>query len=207
MGPTQAGQLLRRNWGLAGMFAILVASLAANVVLGLRLRGWTPPQALKQGGVQENSFLPPIPVVEEDGSKSYLRFDSGCPCILYVLSPTCSWCRRNQRNIETLASAVKSKYRIDGLSVAENRPSLDLQSLGMNFASQHGEGSKMAFHVHYLDSPDLMKQLGLYATPQTVIVGADGIVKKVWVGAYLEDRRKEIEQFFGIRLPGISLEE
>lgn len=42
---------------------------------------------------------------------------------------------------------------------------------------------------------------GVTGTPQTIVVGTDGIVQKVWFGAYTPDVKHDVEAFFGLDLP------
>jgi len=42
-------------------------------------------------------------------------------------------------------------------------------------------------------------------TPQTILVGTDGVVKKVWLGALTATQQSEVEKYFSVRLPGLSL--
>jgi hypothetical protein len=48
-----------------------------------------------------------IPVIDALGSRTEIRFDSDRPTVLYVLSPRCGWCSRNEDNIRALALAKR----------------------------------------------------------------------------------------------------
>jgi hypothetical protein len=41
----------------------------------------------------------------------------------------------------------------------------------------------------------------LTGTPQTIVVGTDGIVRKVWFEAFTPDVKRDVEAFFGLPLP------
>jgi hypothetical protein len=53
----------------------------------------------------------------------------------------------------------------------------------------------------------LPKGFNPQATSQMIVVGSDGIVKKVWVGALGSGGRnkEEVEQVFHVKLPGFEL--
>ncbi len=42
---------------------------------------------------------------------------------------------------------------------------------------------------------------GVTATPQTIVVGPDGVVRRAWLGAYTPEIKHEVETFFGMSLP------
>jgi len=43
-------------------------------------------------------------------------------------------------------------------------------------------------------------------TPQTIVVSPEGQVVENWTGAYTEEQQKQVEQYFGITLPGLKAE-
>ena len=47
------------------------------------------------------------------------------------------------------------------------------------------------------------RQYGFVATPQTIVVRS-GVVTASWAGAYVADVRKQVEEFFTLRLPNIA---
>lgn len=46
--------------------------------------------------------------------------------------------------------------------------------------------------------------LGLGATPQTV-VSREGRVVKNWIGAFGPNSQADVEEFFGVQLPGLTV--
>jgi hypothetical protein len=42
-------------------------------------------------------------------------------------------------------------------------------------------------------------------TPQTILINSDGKVEKLWIGVLSLDERNEVEQFFSLKLPEITL--
>jgi hypothetical protein len=60
------------------------------------------------------------------------------------------------------------------------------------------------FPIYRKVSPESIEMLGLASTPQTIVIGSDGKVLKNWVGAFTSRVQPEIEQFFEVRLPGLT---
>jgi hypothetical protein len=172
----------------------LAASLALNVALGWKVQSLTARPATRPGGVQAGTVLPSIPVVGLDGASATLSFRDPRPTILYVLSPHCGWCTRNQANIAALARAHGRRFRFVGLSIARD---------GL---ASYAERAQLGFPIFALAAERLIAELDLQATPQTVVVSPAGRVERVWVGAYLQSQ-PEIERFFGVELPGLIPEE
>jgi|SRR5580658_4425143 hypothetical protein len=144
-------------------------------------------------GVREGVVLPTIHVVDKDGKRIALDFNGNRRSVLYILSPTCIWCKRNKANIVMLASAESSQIRFIGLSTAPDR-------LG-----EYVKGSALPFPVYALSSPAEVRKFGLLdVTPQTVLVATGGKVQKVWTGAFQGAEQKEIESFFDVKLPGLQ---
>ncbi len=184
---------LRQNPGLIVLFLLFSASLALNVALGWRLKASAGPAAPSPGGVQKESVLPEMAVRDVNGGAVTVTFDASRPTILYVLSPACSWCDRNHANIAALSSSPKTaQYRFVGLSTTGKGLADYVKTKGLPFP---------VFHV---DSEELITTLGLYATPQTVLVEKGGRVERVWVGAWDKKQQAEIESFFGVMVPGMQ---
>src|SRR5262249_38825740 len=117
---------------------------------------------------------------------------SNKPTVLYVITPSCIWCRRNQPNIEKIAEAKANDFRFIGLSLAES---------GLKeYVDEH----HLKFPVYTGLTAETVRSLGLGSTPQTIVVSPEGKILKVWTGAYMENLRPEVEAYFGIQLPGIG---
>lgn len=116
----------------------------------------------------------------------------GMPTIVYVFTPQCGWCKRNQANLRALVEQTAGRYRVVALSLTEK----DL--LGYAKSLPTGIGV-------YREPSDATRQtLGLGGTPQTIIVGSTGVVEASWVGAYQGKDKDDIERKLAIRLPGLS---
>ena len=93
-------------------------------------------------------------------------------------------------NWQQLIQATQAKYRFvvisseqDGLEAYLDRHALPLPVV-----------------TEILDAA-IFDRIKAGGTPQTIVVGQDGIVKKAWRGAYRAATKAEVEQYFGVTLP------
>lgn len=184
--------LVRRNRPDAFLLLLLVASLSLNVYLGWKV---------KQGGVEPDTAkavagmkVDPITAVDLDGKPFTIAYNGiNKPTVFYVITPSCIWCRRNQANVNRLADAKANDFRFVGLSLAES---------GLK---EYVEEHHLKFPVYARLPAETVESLGLGGTPQTIVVSPEGEILKVWTGAYIEDLRPEVEAYFGIQLPGLTV--
>jgi thiol-disulfide isomerase/thioredoxin len=191
--PQTLLRTLKANAGLIFLFVVLASSLSLNVALGRELQRRPPTTAARMAGLQADTVMPPISAQDRSGNPVQITFQGDRPTVLYVLSPLCGWCKRNEPNIQALASAGAGKYRFVGLSTNG-----DLQQL-----NELLKANPLPFEVYFMDSVELIEKLDLGVTPQTAIVAADGRIERTWQGAYDESISKEVESLFGVALPGL----
>jgi hypothetical protein len=179
-----------KNAGTVFLVFALFASLTLNVYQGLDARGAFAPVP----GVKVGAKLPgSIPLVDQDGKPAVLAFaDDSRKSVLYVLSPLCGWCKKNEANIKALALDASSRFRFVGVSI-------EAKNLKEYVAEGH-----VPFPVYLVSSKDQIDKLHFDGTPQTVVVGVGGRVEKSWQGAYLTNNQQEVEKFFGVKLPGLQ---
>ncbi len=176
-----------RNAGVIAFGAVLAGSLALNVVLGLRQ---TEPstQIVRSGGVQAGDTIPPVPVTTS-GAVRPLQFAR--KTVLYVFSPTCDWCKRDYPNLMAIHAAAQGRF--DFVGVTMNTRQLP------EYLAQHPFPGPVASVAEAALPPEFAKDLKV--TPQLLVVDEGGLVQRAWVGALMEMRRKEAEDFFGVALP------
>lgn len=183
--------VLRGYAGTLLLVLALGASLSFNVYQALELKGAfvEPPPAVRAG-----TDLPmQLSVADADGKPVALNFADGSRrTVVYILSPLCGWCKRNEANIKAIVAQAGARFRFVGLSIAS-------QNLKEYVAEGHAP-----FSVYLVNSADEIKTLQLGSTPQTLIVNSSGRVEKAWQGAYIEKNRIEIEKYFGVNLPGLQ---
>jgi hypothetical protein len=169
---------------------VLALSLGFNVYLA-RKAGLGAHSSFAE--LKVNSKLPsPLPLLDGDGKPVSLTFDDSRPTVIYVLSPLCGWCKKNEANIKALTAAAGSHFKLIGLSTEPT-------NLKQYIAEGHAP-----FPVYQVSSKAQMEKLGLGGTPETIVVGPGAKVEKAWRGAYMAENVKEIENFFGVKLPGLQ---
>jgi len=181
--------VLKSNAGSVFLILILIASLSGNVLLTHRLKVLSVPRL---SGVRPERELAAVPAIDDNRTRTLIEFAGSQPTVLYILSPSCEWFKRNQPNIVALASAKRAQYRFIGVSISAR----DMKTFW--------ETSSLPFPIYVVTSPEYLKDSGFGdLTPQTVLVSSEGKVQKVWLGAYEGKEQEDLERFFGVRLPGL----
>lgn len=185
---------MRRFFGIVpGSIVLLLLSVSLNVALAGKvktLRGALA--ALKsEASLKVGESITDLNVTDRRGVAQLVRFaDVNVPTILYVFSPTCSWCARNKENVRVMAEATRGRFRVVGLSLTETK------------LTEYIAEQQIAFPV-YLVPEALRVQLKLGGTPQTLVVDTDGRLQKNWRGAYMGALEADVESSLGLSLPGL----
>ena len=171
---------------------LLLCSVALNVVLSTELKTlqFNLMQFESGGSLPEGAEVPTLTAIELlSGETVTLSYDK--PTVLYVFSPTCAWCDRNLDNVRYLAEQIENDYVFRSISLVEEglRDYVTLNDIPAG--------------VYWGLSPALKKSYKLGGTPQTLVISEKSVVLKNWVGAYSEEVGEEIEEYFGVELPGI----
>ena len=180
------------TWSFAGQrvtTAILVGSVLANIamvayVFNLRRTLLRPGQTRPVVGSRIVSFH-----AKDDRSQ---EITVGIPyraeSLLYVFSPGCGFCVKNEAALLALTQALGGRYRI--LRVALTRIGLE------EYIQRHVIAGPV------LIEPDvtLMQTLRLGTTPQTFVLSREGAVLKMWTGTFEGVVRQDIEEYFGVHL-------
>jgi peroxiredoxin len=181
---------------------LLGLSLVGNISLGVAVLRFSGQQAPAQASRAARDQPPPPPKVGETlpaleahrfgGPDESMEFGSGQrPTVFYVFSPDCKWCARNLDNVRQVVSAAKDTHRIVGIS-------LDPE------VGEYLNRVRFDFPVYVKPSAAVFTAYRLGPTPLTLVVSPEGKVLKSWVGAYLGDSKKEVEEYFKVKLPGVS---
>jgi hypothetical protein len=161
------------------------------VIAQLKSEGRKMFEAQAGGQLEVGQPIPKVEVQDTDGVKvglDHLLDDK--PTIFYVFSPGCQWCTRNLKNIKALAGGIRGRHQLIGLSV--------VQSGLQDYVSQNG----LLFPV-YTIVPSGAGAL-VSRTPRTLVVSREGKLIANWVGAYGNEVRNSVEQYFQLALPGIE---
>jgi hypothetical protein len=168
---------------------LLVASVGINVLQAQRIRELTDPVPSSARAIGRK--LTSLTAVDRNGARVERRLDDGMPTLLYHFSSTCSWCERNWANVEALARNATGRYRVVAVTMESDIPRW------------------LSASVTTVDllrglEPSEARALSLGGTPHSLIVGGDGVVTHDWAGAYTKRLERQVEETFGIDLPGLA---
>lgn len=176
------------------LIAIVMAALALAVYLVQRPAQAPWIRSRQVASLAPGAIVRPITATDLAGDRKiidYRNYDK--PTVIYVFSPSCVWCARNTKNINALASRKAEAFHFISLSLSE---------VGlMDYLNSH----HLDFAIYKDIASESLQMLGLGATPQTIVVSRDGRILKNWIGAFGPESQPEIEEFFGIQLPGLDL--
>ena len=175
------------------VLVLLVVSVSLNVALAHKLRQVGPTRGLAaEPPLQPGTAVPPFGAVDLKGQAQLVVYgEVSRPTVLYIFTPSCSWCARNLDNFRELTSRRGTQYRFIGVSLSKDGLQEYVSSQGLNIPVVHGL------------SDETVKKYKLGGTPQTIVVSPDGQLMKDWVGAFVGPQKSEIESFFHVSLPGI----
>ncbi len=172
------------NWYSVFLHLILIAFAVQIVFLTRENRALraaltpAPPPQLEVG-----ELLEPLAVVDLDGRKSELDF-SGEQNVLMVFTTRCPYCAQNQPAWNELYARFQDRYRVLGIAVG------DVESV-KTYAEKQGLSYPVVVPADAMSFP---KSYKIPSVPTTVLVGADGRVKKVWNGMLNGDSYDVLEQ-------------
>lgn len=144
------------------------------------------------GEIHDGMLLKSLVVAGVNGKPVTLSFkNQSHPSLLYIFSPSCHWCMKNYGAMQSLMGAERNSFREIGLSLSTKHL--------RTYLSDHSTG----FPVYSVPS-NAAAALGLIYTPETILVGSDGYVKRTWIGIYSGDNQNDIERYFDITLLGTA---
>ncbi len=174
---------------------LLLGSLATNLFLSRKV---TYLQSVvfaikNEGRLVPGTEVPRLEGLDADGEVLAIDYDlNRAPTLVYVFSPECGWCRRNEASFNTLLRAVENDYRVVGISTTPDHVKEYLVSHGYRFPT-----------IAQLPAGTIEKyKLG--GTPQTLLISPEAKVIKSWMGAYSQDVKADLEHYFKIELPTIA---
>lgn len=174
------------------LHSMLILSVGMNVWLATQI-GSMGGSSLRPSGTAVGGHLDEVVEFRTlDGEPAYYDFRTAAKStILYVMSPQCGWCQQNEENVRTLYRSTKENFNFLVLGTAADGLAAYVKS------------SPYESLVRTIDPTVVPPALDLLATPQTILVNQRGIIERVWVGAYLNEKQTEIEDFFQVHLPGL----
>lgn len=171
------------------LFSGIINVLQARQIKGLRL---SIAAIKREGSIQVGDDFPAELKLMDLGGKPVDVRLRGRPAVIYILQPGCKWCTRNVANMKAVRDGIQSHYRFVPVSLSASADTLKsyLESTGSSEGVLQGLPNEIA------------RRIG--GTPTTVVVSDAGKVLKVWAGAYSGGIATQVEQYFGLKLPGLA---
>lgn len=196
-------QISRRQ--LYFIIALGSAFLIANVLLikqnwelkNLLIEQAGAPPGLPRGRpveLEPGQALTPLDGLDADGNRASFSYD-GEPrkTLLLSFAPECGPCEENMPVWEALVKGLDARsFRVVAVSLVPTGVK--------EYVGRHDLGAVPV--IANVDSED-RAAYKLRTTPQTILIGPDGKVEKVWTGLLKGERRKEVEEALGVQLPGV----
>jgi peroxiredoxin len=173
----------------------LVVSVALNVVLAHRVRNVMRAHRIETSErlLRVGAIAPPIAAKDLGGQRELISYyDSRQPTVLYIFTPTCSWCARNMDNLKTLVEEESGPYRFIGISLSEE---------GL---AEYIKKNDLKLPIYSGLSNETKQAYKLSGTPQTIVISPESKVLQDWMGAYVGDQKSQVEAFFHVSLPGLK---
>ena len=175
------------------LLVLLAASAAVNMGLLRQKSVPSAPPPVANITASLGRTVSDMHVKTLSGEPVLIRFrGSEKPTVLYVVRPSCTWCTRNADNIRHLFSVVKDQSTFVGLS------------MDVSGVRSYLNGAPVGFPTYVDPDAGVIQTLGLgRITPQTFVIGTDGVVISVFDGAFVAQTRTDVERFFQAPLPGL----
>jgi peroxiredoxin len=192
-GVSQARQQVRLSSFLT-LAVLLVFSLGINLLLARRVSSLKNMVTVikAESSLVEGDKVPPLAAKDPQGQNAVFDYSrSKLPTVVFVITPTCGWCTKNIMNMRALVEKASDRFQFVGFSLSSDK------------LHDYLTANKLDFPF-YTDLPLVpTSEYKLGGTPQTIVVSPSGEVMKVWSGAFAEKTQKEVEDYFGVSLPGL----
>jgi len=168
--------------------ALLLLSVGVNVLQAHKIR--TLVLSNRPAVSLIGRAVPSISGATLDRQPVTIALQGRVPTVIYHFSSSCGWCDRNWANVEVVVAAARGRYRVIAVSTEQGLKA---------YVEQRGLSVEVIEEL----SQDAERLLNLSGTPTTITVGADGIVTHEWAGAYTARVARQVEELFGVNLPGL----
>jgi hypothetical protein len=183
--------------GLVAFAAVLTASLVLNARLGLDATA--KPATRGETGFLRDTRLPDVVVAAPGEPDRPLTFARNT--LLYIFSPGCEWSKGDYPNLKAIVQASGTNYDVLGLYAKPHDTGDDVSTY---LASHPFPGKVVAVDLTRTKLPDDIVRR-FRSTPQLLVVARGGLIRRSWSGALFGRRQAEAEQYFGLKLPGVSM--
>lgn len=183
--------------GFIGLAAVLTASLAFNVRLGLEATARPP--VFVETGFLVGTRLPDVVIAARGEPDRPLTITRNT--LLYIFSPRCEWSKGDYANLKAIAQASGHNYDVLGLYT---KPQHTDNEVSKYLETHPFPGRVVAVDLDKTNLPDEVARR-FTSTPQLLVVGAGGLIRRAWSGALFDERQTEAEGYFGLTLPGVNM--
>ena len=186
---------MNRTWTRSGVLSaltvvLLMLSVGVNVLQARRIKAMV--EAKASAGSAIGHQVVPVKGFSPEGLSVVRSVAKDVPTVLYYFSPSCIWCTRNWENIRALDRGAHGRYRVLLLTRAR-----DVR----DYLRKHGVDIEV---VEGIDE-SVVQAYSLAGTPQTIVASIEGVVTHDWRGAFTPRIERQIEELFGVSLPGVVL--
>lgn len=165
-------------------FVLLGVTIAAGVFL---LQAYIDVEAdLLNERAAIGKIVPPMELEDSEGRTVNLTFGPK-PTVLYIFDSLCHWCSQNATAVNSLNDQLQGRYRFIGLSMNDQKLSEYLAESGQRLPESYSGVPEWLIHGYNIGR-----------TPETIVITADGVIARRWVGAYSGPLGAELASFFGI---------
>jgi hypothetical protein len=169
---------------------LLMLSVGVNVLQARRIKAME--DAKSEAASTVGQKVVPLDGFSLDGLPVHRTVARDVPTVLYYFSPTCTWCERNWENVRALNQAANGQYRVVLLTRVRGV---------RDYLKQHN----LEIDVVEGISESVVSGYRLSGTPQTLVASIEGLVTYDWRGAFTPRIERQIEELFGIALPGVVI--
>ncbi|HWB87324.1 MAG TPA: TlpA disulfide reductase family protein [Bryobacteraceae bacterium] len=183
---------IKDQWYSLAVSVLLGISVIGNLAQHRVIRSLSVAGAAAQEIQGVGTRVPALSVRDLSGKPTLIEYQQQkTPTLLYAFSPSCSWCKRNTAALHDLSRLIGSRYRLVGLA---------LSSAGLEgYLAEH----PIDFPVYTGVPASAIDAYRLRSTPETIVISADGVVLRVWTGAFEGPNKEDIERYFSVRLPTV----
>lgn len=122
------------------------------------------------------------------GQRRVVDYGSRPKTVLFVFSPQCSACERTAPYWRKVVEAsFRNQYQVFGVSLGDATRS-------NSFLDSNGLKLETLFDI----DPETRAAYKFTLTPLTIVVDSNGRVEKIWPGAFSQQTKPDVEEYFGI---------
>jgi peroxiredoxin len=146
--------------------------------------------------LRPGNIVPALSGTDIDGKHFTLDYrNDPRKAVMLVFSPRCGFCNKNMPNWKAITQSLdRNSYRIVAVSIISEgvKEYVSQQKLtDVPVIAEVDPKSRVSYEMN--------------VTPQTLLIGSDGKVEKVWTGVLRPDEQSEVGQLLGLRLPTLEL--